>query len=75
MWLRLFGSSVEMIIPWLLCGYALAQPFFAWDLDKSKNKALLFSVWPVMRFDRNSRVFCELCSQKTPREMLLVNSN
>ena len=24
---------------------------------------------------RNSRVFCELCSQKTPRGMLPVNSN
>ena len=24
---------------------------------------------------RNSRVFCELCSQKTPRGTLLVNSN
>jgi hypothetical protein len=24
---------------------------------------------------RNSRVFCELCSQKTPRGMLPVNNN
>ena len=35
--------------------------------DKYKKQRLLRKL--------NSRVFCELCSQKTPRGMLPVNSN
>ena len=37
MWLQLFDSSAEMTIPWLLCGCALAQPFFVWAPDKIKH--------------------------------------